>query len=334
MNKTSGALSARTASFLPPAIGNLQRKCACGIHTVAGGECSQCSKKDRLLNLNIAKEFEPSGVPFIMQNARHSPRQPLDAETSIFMEPYFRHDFSQVPAHNDERRTEPAQGGQEVINSRMDAADDPIHRPLIERFRQQEQLPPSGRDETGAPTGPSDAEIKYGGLLMPCPSTTEVGTTIDLRAQGLAAGFRTTYGIHAQMRVRPDGRTWDNTQITESLTTGSNSCPDTLTRGEPCSGGSTFTVGAVSGNSSVLAAPRPGARNRFWDFHTTHVRPRSVSVLHDAARNPASLDTCSTACHQEYHCGGAVIGRHVITRTYSKGLHNGQNVTFVDITKT
>lgn len=222
----------------------------------------------------------------------------------------------------------------EAANGFWDREDDPIHRPLIEEFREREHLPPGGRDETGMPAGPSDAEIKYGGLLMPCPASTEVATAIDLRNEALAAGFRTAYGIHAQIRVRPDGRTWDGTSITESVTMGANTCPDTLTRGEPCSGGSTFIVGAASGNSPVLSGPRPGRRNRFWDFHTTHVRPRSVSVLHDATRNPAGLDTCSTACDQEYKCGGNVIGRHTITRTYTKGVYNGQNVTFVDVTKT
>lgn len=222
----------------------------------------------------------------------------------------------------------------ETADSFWDVEDDPIHRPLIEEFRRREHLPPRGRDEAGMPVGPSDAEIKYGGLLMPCPQSTEVASVIDLTNAALAAGFRTAYGIHAQIRVRPDGRTWDGTQIPESLTTGANSCPDTLTRGDPCSGGSTFTVGAASGNSPVLPGPRPGARNRFWDFHTTHVRPRSVSVLHDATRNPANLDTCSTVCNQEYLCGGNTIGRHTITRTYRKGVYNGQNVTLVDVTKT
>jgi len=221
----------------------------------------------------------------------------------------------------------------ETVNLHSDD-EDPIHRPLIDEFRRREGLPAGGRDEEGRRVGPSEGEMKYGGLLLPCPRSTEVATAIDMRAQGLAAGFRTAYGIHAQMRVRPDARTWDGTQITESLTTGSNTCPDTLTRGEPCSGGSTFIVGAASGNSPVLPAPRPGAINRFWDFHTTHVRPRTVSVLHDATRNPAGLNACSTVCNQEYRCDGNVIGRHTITRAYSKGRYNGQDVTIVDVTKT
>jgi hypothetical protein len=216
------------------------------------------------------------------------------------------------------------------INAPRD--DDAIHRPLIERFRELEHLPQGGVDEGGSPAGPSDSEIKYQGLMMPCPSKTEVASVRDLSGHALAAGFRTAYGILVQMRVRPDGRNWDGVKISESLTPGSTTCPDTLTRGDPCSGSSTFTVGGSSGRSSVAPA-QPGARNRFWDYHTTHVRPPGVSVLHDPSRNPAGLATCATTCNQEYKCDGKVIGSHTVTRSYRKGDYHGSSVTFVDVTK-
>jgi len=45
---------------------------------------------------------------------------------------------------------------------KLDRANaDVIHRPLIEDFRRQQGLPPSGTDESGQPVGPSDAQIKY-----------------------------------------------------------------------------------------------------------------------------------------------------------------------------
>jgi hypothetical protein len=44
MNKTTVVQQAKTSSFLPPAQGLLQRKCACGNHTVAGDECAECAK--------------------------------------------------------------------------------------------------------------------------------------------------------------------------------------------------------------------------------------------------------------------------------------------------
>ncbi len=54
MNKTTVAQQAKTASSLPPAQGMLQRKCACGNHTVAGGECAECAKKKSGLQRKLA----------------------------------------------------------------------------------------------------------------------------------------------------------------------------------------------------------------------------------------------------------------------------------------
>lgn len=45
MNKTAIAQQAKTTSFLPSAQGMLQRKCVCGNHTMASGECAECTKK-------------------------------------------------------------------------------------------------------------------------------------------------------------------------------------------------------------------------------------------------------------------------------------------------
>ncbi len=54
MNKTTVARQLKTASFLPPAQGILQRKCACGNHTVTGGECAECAKKKSGLQRKLA----------------------------------------------------------------------------------------------------------------------------------------------------------------------------------------------------------------------------------------------------------------------------------------
>jgi len=54
MNKTSVAQQPKTANFLPPAQGILQRKCACGNQTVAGGECEECAKKKSGLQRKLA----------------------------------------------------------------------------------------------------------------------------------------------------------------------------------------------------------------------------------------------------------------------------------------
>jgi hypothetical protein len=44
----------KTESFLRPAKGMLQRTCACGNHTAAGGECAQCAKNRSGLQPKLA----------------------------------------------------------------------------------------------------------------------------------------------------------------------------------------------------------------------------------------------------------------------------------------
>lgn len=297
-----------------------RQKCACGGISGPTGECETCRKRE------ARRSSSEAGL-----NSGPSVFGPAATRHFSFGQ-RFKHDLSQVPTRP--ASTQAATPRAEVLNVSSESDPDPIHSQLIEEFRERELIPRGGRDPTGAPAGPSVAQIKYGGLLGPCPQPTEVAAVIDLQSAALSAGFRTAYGIHAQMRVRPDARTWDGTSITESLTLGANNCPATLTHGDPCSGGSTFVVGAASGRSSLLPAPRPGRINRFWDFHVTHVRPSNVSVLHDTTRNPANLSTCSTVCNQEYRCAGNLIGRHVITRRYRKGTYNRQDVTLMDVTKT
>jgi hypothetical protein len=83
----------------PPLGGILQRKCACGQHTVAGGECSECEKKKGSLQRAAATSEAPGEVPPVVHEVLSSPGQLLDATTRAFMEPRFGHDFSRMSAH-------------------------------------------------------------------------------------------------------------------------------------------------------------------------------------------------------------------------------------------
>jgi hypothetical protein len=61
MNKTVVTQQVKTANILRPAQGILQRKCACGNHTAAGGECAECAKKKKGLQrkLTIGSSNDP-----------------------------------------------------------------------------------------------------------------------------------------------------------------------------------------------------------------------------------------------------------------------------------
>jgi hypothetical protein len=82
----------------PPFGGILQRKCACGQHTVAGGGCSDCAKKG-LLQREAANGETPAAVPPVVHEVLSSPGQPLDGSTRAFMEPRLGHDFSRMSTH-------------------------------------------------------------------------------------------------------------------------------------------------------------------------------------------------------------------------------------------
>jgi len=91
-----------------PALGVLQRKCACGTHTGGGAWCSACAEKERALQRKATNDHEPTEVPPIVYEVLRSPGQPLDAATRAFFEPRFGQDFSQVRVHTDAPAAESA----------------------------------------------------------------------------------------------------------------------------------------------------------------------------------------------------------------------------------
>lgn len=75
----------------------LQRACACGQHTEAGGECESCRKKR--LQRKADNRNTPDAVPSSVHEVLRSSGQPLDWGTRAFMEPRFGQDFSRVRTH-------------------------------------------------------------------------------------------------------------------------------------------------------------------------------------------------------------------------------------------
>lgn len=105
MNRTNIATTDKAPP--PPARpAVLQRKCACGTHTIAGGECDECGKK------RLQRHAQgPSGsteAPPVVHEVLSSPGHSLDAQTRDFMESRFHHDFSRTRVHTDARAAESA----------------------------------------------------------------------------------------------------------------------------------------------------------------------------------------------------------------------------------
>ncbi|MCW5883012.1 MAG: DUF4157 domain-containing protein [Anaerolineae bacterium] len=85
-----------------PAPGLLQRTCACGQHTGAGGECEACRKKrEQGLQRAAITAGPTSDAPPIVHAALRSPGRPLDAAARAALEPRLGADFSHVRVHTD-----------------------------------------------------------------------------------------------------------------------------------------------------------------------------------------------------------------------------------------
>src|SRR5260370_19366294 len=82
--------TASRSSFTPMQVSILQRKCACGQHTLAGGECEECRQKREGMIQRAAVSAAPTNsVPPIVHDVLSSPGQSVDSGTRAFMEPRF-----------------------------------------------------------------------------------------------------------------------------------------------------------------------------------------------------------------------------------------------------
>jgi hypothetical protein len=111
--RTAVQKSPQNKSALPALTGVLQRQCACGNHTMVGGECAACSKKQQTLKRSSLSQRrnEVGGereVPPIVHEVLRSPGQPLNPATRAYFESRFGQDFSQVRIHTDATAAESA----------------------------------------------------------------------------------------------------------------------------------------------------------------------------------------------------------------------------------
>lgn len=79
--------------------GILRRKCACGQHAPAGGECERCRKKRLELQRRAIDRRDVSEVPPIVHRVLQAPGQPLDDHARAFMEPRFGYELGHVRVH-------------------------------------------------------------------------------------------------------------------------------------------------------------------------------------------------------------------------------------------
>lgn len=90
----------------------MRRKCACGQHTIGGGDCEACARKGETLRRRTSNDadgaHELTGAHEGVRRVLDSAGQPLDGATRSFMESRFGHDFSGVRVHTDANAQESA----------------------------------------------------------------------------------------------------------------------------------------------------------------------------------------------------------------------------------
>ena len=130
----------------------------------------------------------------------------------------------------------------------------------------------------------------------------------------------------------PNGKTWDGTEIQETVKQVKNSCGARARR--VCSnesaednpgGGSNFTVGAAS--NFLGMAPLAKATNSFYDVHAFVLK--GVSITHEKG-----IKSCEIQCEQTYSCAGKQLGpTFAITYGLTMDEAHSNDVTRVGIKK-
>lgn len=224
---------------MPAPAGVLQRKCACGNHSPAGGECTQCAAKRKTLQRRATGAEAHGEVPSSVDRVLGAPGAPLDAATRAFMEPRFGRDFSDVRVHHDGEAARSAAGvnalaytvGRHVVfgEGQFNPASASGARLLahelthvLQQDAPQQNAGPFGKLTVSHPNdaGESEADrtadaVMSAGRTQPVPAPTATPTAAlqrtcaDGRCEDCAGGRR-DFWVTAFFRRRATQRTMDN----------------------------------------------------------------------------------------------------------------------------
>ncbi len=149
--------SAMTVSARTPA--KLERRCACGNHTIGGAECETCARARSMLFRKAAAPIEDGPLPGTVHRTLRQVGQPLQADVRADFEIRFGHDLSSVRVHSDDSAAASARaigahaytlGSHIVFGERQYAPHTAQGRQLLAHelvhTLQQEGAPPSNLD--------------------------------------------------------------------------------------------------------------------------------------------------------------------------------------------
>lgn len=112
----------------------LQRKCACGNPSVAGGECEECKQKkeeETTVQRRETPDQTPDSAPSIVHEVLRTPGQPLDGAIRQFMGSRLGGHFSQAPRSGQAKLVVGQPGGSYEQEANL-AAEQVLHSPASE----------------------------------------------------------------------------------------------------------------------------------------------------------------------------------------------------------
>ena len=117
----------------------------------------------------------------------------------------------------DSIKTAPLLSPPQIQREVMGGEDDPIHRDMIEEWRKRHGFPPHGKDSSGNQVGPTDAEIKYGGLLTGDRTADKPSATSEAAESQVENGL--FGGSLARLRVDRQGKIlgWNMDQLARQV---------------------------------------------------------------------------------------------------------------------
>src|SRR5438034_3277295 len=89
----------KTWSGSSPKSSLLQRTCACGQHTIAGGECSTCRSQQSTLHRS-QRAFGPPSAPGAVPGNTPAQENVPSFSSAFDRASRFGHDFSRIPTHS------------------------------------------------------------------------------------------------------------------------------------------------------------------------------------------------------------------------------------------
>ena len=169
----------RFAQQVAPAVGLVQRACACGGPASSNGECAECRAK-RIGLQRTATASGPAVAPAIVHEVLRSPGQPMDPMSRRFFESRLGFDLGSVRIHADAHSATSAES--------VDALAYTAGSDVVFAAGQYDPMTPSGRHLLAHELAHVAQQRSGGAALRRQPSP----TSIDPTAQAIITAAQTT----------------------------------------------------------------------------------------------------------------------------------------------